>query len=720
MRDNGPVTNREIELNEDDLLVSKTDPGGRITFVNKAFVDISGFTEDELIGSPHNLVRHPHMPKEAFVDMWKTIKAGRPWESFVKNRTKTGDFYWVRANITPIVERGEIVGFISIRSKPSRQQVASAETAYELFRTGKAKGLAIEDGRVVSRRLADRLDRLVHSIAGRLGAVLGLLGLLILLIGGMGIYGMWSNHVDLEEVYHGNTETAIVLADMANQMQDSHVQLTLATIELLSGQKTAPIAAQLSKIEANIAANTARWKSVTPNPLSSSKEKELVAKFTRTREDLRQNAVMPALALAAKGDGQALADLMITTLVPKFNDTREVLTELIDYQKVEAASAYAEADVRSDGLALAVWGTMIVFILLSVALGIWLLRSVRRPMSEMERHFDAIAGGNLAHNIPPASVEEFNQLSSLLRALKAKLGYSQLEKAELDRQSEENRKIELNRVATSLEERVKGVVDLIEISSGSLLGNAQTLSHNAEQTMVQSDTVTSMTNQVTSNVQAVSAATHELSSSVSEISRQVTHAATIAGDAVREASETDRMVLGLAEAAQKIGEVVKLINDIAAQTNLLALNATIEAARAGEAGKGFAVVAGEVKHLANQTSRATEDIGLQVTAIQNETKAAVTAIRSISGTIENISELTSAIAAAVEEQGAATSEIARSVQEAAHGTAAAAENVEHVSAAAEETKLMSDQVFGAATGLQQASDQLAREVAGFISEIRSA
>ena len=159
------------------------------------------------------------------------------------------------------------------------------------------------------------------------------------------------------------------------------------------------------------------------------------------------------------------------------------------------------------------------------------------------------------------------------------------------------------------------------------------------------------------------------------------------------------MVRSLAEAAQKIGEVVKLINDIAAQTNLLALNATIEAARAGDAGKGFAVVANEVKHLANQTAKATEEIGTQITAIQTETQSAVAAISSISGTIENINELSSAIAAAVEEQGAATSEIARSVEQAAHGTAQAAENVAVVSGAAEETKLMSDQVYDAATGL---------------------
>jgi len=720
MRDNGSVTNHEIELNEDDLLVSKTDPGGRITFVNKAFADISGFSEDELIGAPHNLVRHPHMPKEAFADMWQTIKSGRPWEGFVKNRTKTGDFYWVRANITPIVEKSQVVGFISIRSKPSRQQVAAAERAYELFRTGRANGLAIEDGRVVSRRLAGRIDRLRHSISGRLGAALGALGLLLILVSGLGIFGMSRTNADLAEIYHGNTESAIALADLANQMQDSHVHLTLATIEILSGAQGAPIAEHLAKVQANLAENTTRWNLISDKLLSSPEEKRLIAKFTQVRDDLRREAVTPALALASKGDGQALAELMISTLVPKFNATRAVLSELIDYQKVEASSAYAASGIRSWWLDLTVGVTIVFAIALSIVLGVWLLRAVRRPMIEMERHFDAIAGGNLAHNIPPASVEEFNQLSSLLRALKAKLGYSQLEKAELDRQSEENRRAELNRVAGSLEERVKGVVDLIEISSGSLLGNSQTLSHNAENTMNQSETVTSMTNQVTANVQAVSAATHELSSSVTEISRQVTHAATIAGEAVHQASETDRMVLGLADAAQKIGEVVKLINDIAAQTNLLALNATIEAARAGDAGKGFAVVANEVKHLANQTARATEDIGLQVTAIQNETKSAVTAIRSISGTIENISELTSAIAAAVEEQGAATSEIARSVQEAAQGTAAAAENVEHVSAAAEETKLMSDQVFGAATGLQQASDQLAREVAGFIAEIRSA
>ena len=130
MRNNGPVTNQEVELGDGDLLVSRTDASGIITFVNQKFIDISGFSEEELVGSPHNVVRHPGMPKEAYADLWTTIKAGKPWEGLVKNRTKSGDHYWVRANVTPLIEDGRISGYISIRSKPARFQVDLAERAY--------------------------------------------------------------------------------------------------------------------------------------------------------------------------------------------------------------------------------------------------------------------------------------------------------------------------------------------------------------------------------------------------------------------------------------------------------------------------------------------------------------------------------------------------------------------------------------------------------------
>lgn len=176
MRVNEPITNQEVELRDGEVLVSRTDTGGRIAFANKAFVDISGFSEQELIGSPHNLVRHPHMPKEAFADLWKTIKAGRPWEGLVKNRSKNGDFYWVRANVTPVIEAGVTKGYISIRTKPSRGQVAAAEQAYAAVRAG-AGGLCIADGAAFRPGPVHRFRLVAASVVARLAAMAALAAL---------------------------------------------------------------------------------------------------------------------------------------------------------------------------------------------------------------------------------------------------------------------------------------------------------------------------------------------------------------------------------------------------------------------------------------------------------------------------------------------------------------------------------------------------------------
>jgi aerotaxis receptor len=164
MRDNGPTTNKEIPLSDGSLLVSQTDTGGRITFANDAFVTISGFARQELLGSPHSVVRHPHMPMEAFRDLWTTVKSGRPWEGLVKNRANNGDFYWVRANVTPVVEGGELKGFISIRSKPGREQVAEAEATYAAIREKRAGGLQIKGGAIVRTGLAAGYRRMMSGI----------------------------------------------------------------------------------------------------------------------------------------------------------------------------------------------------------------------------------------------------------------------------------------------------------------------------------------------------------------------------------------------------------------------------------------------------------------------------------------------------------------------------------------------------------------------------
>ncbi|WP_207477242.1 methyl-accepting chemotaxis protein [Arenibaculum pallidiluteum] len=169
MRLNEPITDREVELTDGIVLMSRTDEGGRIAFVNRAFVEISGFSEEELLGAPHNLVRHPHMPVQAFADLWATIRDGRPWEGLVKNRTKSGNFYWVRANVTPVIKGGAVKGYISIRTKPSRAQVAAAENAYAGIRNGNKGDLRIQDGEAVRPGLARALGPGAASVTGRLG-----------------------------------------------------------------------------------------------------------------------------------------------------------------------------------------------------------------------------------------------------------------------------------------------------------------------------------------------------------------------------------------------------------------------------------------------------------------------------------------------------------------------------------------------------------------------
>ncbi len=270
------------------------------------------------------------------------------------------------------------------------------------------------------------------------------------------------------------------------------------------------------------------------------------------------------------------------------------------------------------------------------------------------------------------------------------------------------------------ETTVGAVVEGVSAAAGKMEVSAQSVSTTAGQTNSQATSVATAAEQASLNVQTVASASEELSSSIDEISRQVAQSAQVAGAAVTEVEGANAKVQGLAAAAQKIGEVVALITDIADQTNLLALNATIEAARAGEAGKGFAVVASEVKNLASQTARATEEISTQIGSIQNATKEAVAAIGSIGGTISQISEISSTISAAVEEQGAATQEIARNVEEAASGTAEVSLNIAHVTQAAGETGRSADDILQEASEMSRQSDRLRDEANAFLQTISAA
>ncbi|KGT73808.1 chemotaxis protein [Bradyrhizobium japonicum] len=294
------------------------------------------------------------------------------------------------------------------------------------------------------------------------------------------------------------------------------------------------------------------------------------------------------------------------------------------------------------------------------------------------------------------------------------------EQKEMEQRSAVQRRQDMLRLADQFETAVGEVIETVSSASTELEASATTLTSTAEHAQQLATVVASASEEASTNVQSVASATEELSSSITEISRQVQESARVASEAVTQARTTTERVSELSKAATRIGDVVELINTIAGQTNLLALNATIEAARAGEAGRGFAVVASEVKALAEQTAKATGEIGQQISGIQSATQESVGAIKDISDTIERLSEISSAIAAAVEEQGAATQEISRNVQQAAEGTHQVSSNITDVQRGASETGSASSQVLSAAQSLSGDSSRLKLEVGKFLTTVRAA
>jgi methyl-accepting chemotaxis protein len=296
----------------------------------------------------------------------------------------------------------------------------------------------------------------------------------------------------------------------------------------------------------------------------------------------------------------------------------------------------------------------------------------------------------------------------------------QAEQEALKKQAEVENRRAMNQLADQFQTSVGAALDTVASAATELQTTAGSMSGTAEKTSSAATSVAAASEQATANVQTVATAAEELSASVQEISRQVQTSTKITSQAVTQVAQTNERVEQLAQAADRIGEIVKMITDIASKTNLLALNATIEAARAGEAGKGFAVVASEVKTLANQTAKATEEIGGQITAIQSSTGEAVSAMRSIGDTIAKVNEIAQSIAAAVEEQTAATSEIARNTHEASAGTQQVSANIQGVTQNAQETGQAAGQVLQAAGDLSQQAERLRGDVTSFIQKVRAA
>ena len=431
--------------------------------------------------------------------------------------------------------------------------------------------------------------------------------------------------------------------------------------------------------------------------------------------------VAEIISLQRAGDGETAHDLLMTQASGLFVDWLAAINRFIDYQEAQSQAVGAEVTRSAEGFSTLVLGALALAIMLSAAAGTLVARSVIKPVQGLTQTLQRMAGGELDATVP--GVDRRDEVGAIAKALvgfRDALGQRKAEEAQRNaEQTEAEKQTAMVRLADEFETTVGGLVRELSKSSGTLKSTARSLSSTAEETNMQSASVASAAEQTAANVQAVATATEQLAASAQEIGSQVSQTATKSAAAVEQARETNELVTELSDSAQKIGEVIAMIRAIAEQTNLLALNATIEAARAGEAGKGFAVVAAEVKGLADQTAKATDQIATQITGMQGISEKSVAAIGAIAQQIEQMSALAGSVAAAVEEQQAATGEIARNVSEAARGTQEATGNITQVREASSQTATASEQLFTSANALSENAGSLETEVSQFLQRVRA-
>ena len=461
-------------------------------------------------------------------------------------------------------------------------------------------------------------------------------------------------------------------------------------------------------------------------PLITSPEERTIYDEWVSNWDNYKRRVEEVLALSRKEAGRyphEAHELNAKTVNKIAIDSDHILDRDIDLNNTGADKAAADAAANYSSAFWMLATILVAAVVIGILVSVYLIRDVSSGIASIVKPMQALGQGDLSVDIPHRGEKtEIGLMADALQVFKealiAKKAADEAAARDADEKIERGRRVD--NITREFEAMIGEIVNTVSSASTQLESSAGKLSATAERSQKLATTVASASEEASTNVQSVASATEEMASSVTEISRQVQDSARMAGEAVGQARTTTERVSELSKAATRIGDVVELINTIAGQTNLLALNATIEAARAGEAGRGFAVVASEVKALAEQTAKATGEIGTQISGIQAATQESVNAIKEISGTIEKLSEISSTIAAAVEEQGAATQEIARNVQQAAQGTQQVSSNITDVQRGATETGSASSQVLSAAQMLSGDSGRLRSEVSKFLTSVRAA
>ncbi|RMD60554.1 MAG: HAMP domain-containing protein [Alphaproteobacteria bacterium] len=446
-----------------------------------------------------------------------------------------------------------------------------------------------------------------------------------------------------------------------------------------------------------------------------------VAKIRKHVTALQEQALeaLDNYVMDDRGAGNAAMDKVRA----KVAAVASILSAMVEELEQQASRARAVVAQRSRATLVVSLPILITTGILTLVMGVMMLRTVVTPIGRMTQVMSQLADGDTTLEIPGVDRrDEIGQMAGAVQIFKNN-AIERQRLAERERQEVAEREARARRIAETsarFERDTRELMHQVAEGASDMRTQAVAMSASAQQSCGQAATVANRASEAAAHVQAVARATENIASSIHEIVRQASQSSEIARNAVAQASDTNRTMQKLAEVAERIGEIVGLINDIAEQTNLLALNATIEAARAGEAGKGFAVVANEVKGLAEQTSKATDEIRQQITEIREVTQSAVAAIGKIGDVIGEINDISSTISGSMEQQQHATDEILDSAQLAASGTEDVTRNIQDVRAAAEDTNAVSGRVCEAAEALSRQADAMQARIGAFLKEIRSA
>jgi methyl-accepting chemotaxis protein len=551
--------------------------------------------------------------------------------------------------------------------------------------------------------------------------LMGLFALMALIIGGEGLLAISkisavnNSVVEIATNWMPSINIIRQINALAEQRRANIARhIFMATDEEMKGQDEV-----ISKMSDTIAAALKRYEPM----VSEGEERKAYQQFLQHWVDYQPLVTAVLNQSRAKQKAEA-AKAYTGEVSQKFTQIRDDLTRLVEVNEAGGKAATESAAENYGAARMMTIITLAIGMLIALGAMAFSFFGIARPIGRITESMGVLAGGDTKAEIPfAARKDEIGRMAAAVQVFRdnmIKARALEAAAAETEKRSAAQRKSDMHKLADEFQAAIGNIIDTVSSASSQLEAAANTLTRTAEVTQDLSGAVATASEQASSNVQSVASSTEEMTASVNEISRQVQESSRIAGDAVNQAQRTDARINELSQAAGRIGDVVKLITAIAEQTNLLALNATIEAARAGEAGRGFAVVANEVKALAAQTAKATEEISTQIAGMQTATQDSVAAIKEIGGTIGRISDIASTIAAAVEEQGAATTEIARNVGEAAKGTTQVATSITDVNRGAAETGTASAQVLASAQSLSAESHHLRREVDKFLSTVRAA